>query len=89
MDDLWDLAKKELQEQVRKHQVNVSAFREEQLIECIIQAIKCGDFMLYIQKESDSSDAVYVPFAQVVPLKERIAYLEELLANEGIDTGAA
>ena len=87
--DNWDLAKKEMQKQLRRHQINVSAFRENQLVECIIQAIKCGDFMLYVQEITGLSVAVYTPFAQVEILKARIALLEELLANEGIDTGAA
>ena len=75
----------EIRDLVKKYALGVAGFRNQQLIDCIVQAVRSGDFALYIRQGDEASAAVYLPGNGQEELKRRIQFLEGLLDNEGID----
>ena len=74
---------KEIVELIRKHNLAAENLTEQQLAEVIRQAIACGDFVRYVQQNTNAQQVVYLPFAREAQLYDQLSetrqQLEKLL----------
>ena len=64
---------------IRKHNLATEHLTEQQLAEAFRQALACGDFIRYVQADTNSQQVVYIPFAREQQLLSRIKELEETI----------
>lgn len=77
--------------------VQQGKFYDDVLIKAVIEAIECGDFMMFFApqkaeeiernkfKISTAAGCNYVPYRELMNLKDRVNYLESKLKENGID----
>jgi hypothetical protein len=64
-------ARDQLDSLVREHMLATDKFRSDQIVEAILQAIKCGDFLLHIEQRSGASAVSYLPYRAVLAAEAR------------------
>lgn len=62
---------------VRQHNLAVEGLTEEQFVNCIKQAINCGDFKRLIRQGDNAQQIIYIPFEAQQRYENRIKTLEE------------
>jgi hypothetical protein len=61
-----------------------SKLTRDQFIECLRQALACGDFIRQVVVGSNAQGMIYIPFAREQELEGRVKELQDQLRHHGI-----
>lgn len=62
---------------VRDRNIAISGLTENKFVECLMQAIECGDFQSCMSSDGEYFGMSYIPYRRVFELEQRIRELEK------------